>query len=342
MRAGLLSSISMAAATFVSAFVSGRAHAQPAAAPFPAGKPVSIYVGTAPGGTNDQIMRIVARHIGKYLPGNPTIIPRNMPGAGGRQVASYLTSQAPRDGTEFANFLRGIVLDPMLLDPKLTYRPNDLLWLGSPSGSTDLCMSWHTSRFKTLEDARKQQMIIAAVGAETVRIGLLQKLTGIDLKVVTGYPGGSQANLAVERGEADSRCGASWEAIKSNYPAWIKETPVNILLQFALKRHPELQHVPTIAEFARNDLDRDALKVLLLPQTMGFPFAAPPGLLPEVQAMLREAFDKVWKDAGFLEDAARFQLDVFPISGAELQDLVKDAFTASAEAIQHAKNLVEP
>ncbi len=327
----------------VCAFASAApAAAQPAAAAFPAGKPVTIHVGTTPGGGNDNVMRMVARHIGKYLPGNPNVVARNTPGAGGRRLAGLIANTAPRDGTELAQLHRGLVLEQLLGEVVLPFKVADLTWLGSPTGTTDTCIVWHTARVQSIADLMTHELVVAGSGNEAPQLYLLQRLLGAKVRSVIGYPGGAPMNLAMERGEVDGRCSYSWEAIKSAIPDWIRDKKAKPIVQFALTRHPELPDVPLIADFAKSDLDREALRVLMTRGIFGFPFAAPPGLLPEVRDLLRQAFEKTMRDPQVREDADRIKLELEPISGETLERAARDAFAASPEAIARAKELISP
>jgi tripartite-type tricarboxylate transporter receptor subunit TctC len=318
------------------------AQAQPAAAPFPAGKPVSIHVGTDPGGTNDLLMRLAAKHIGKYLPGRPNVIPRNMPGAGGKRLATFLYNTAARDGTELGAIQRSNATDQLLVDPSLPARMNELTWIGAPTGTTDTCIVWHKARVQSLDDLKTNDLVLAGTGNETAQALILQRLTGGRIRVVIGYPGGAAMNIALERGEADGRCSISWEAIKTNYGEWLRDKKIKVLVQYALSRAPDLPDVPLISDLAQTAIDRDALAVILLPQAFGFPFAAPPGLLPEVSAMLRNAFAQTMRDPQLVEEAARIKMELRPVRGEELQRLITEAYTAPPETIARARQLIAP
>lgn len=327
------------AAGLVAWGVNPMAQAQTAAAPFPAGKQVSIHVGTAAGGTNDLIMRLAAQHVGKYLPGNPKVIPRNMPGAGGVKLATYLYLTAPRDGTEIGVVQRAVSIMP-LIDASLPFKMHELTWISTPSESTDVCIVWHESPIKTLADIKNTELILAGSGGETSQVRSLQRLVGGKIRTVVGYPVGAQMNLAIERGEVHGRCAISWEALKSNYPEWLAAKKVNLLVQFAYQRHPELPHVPLISEFASSKEEKEAIDILLLPQGVGFPFIGPPGLLAEVRDMWRTAMDKVWADAELKAEATRLKLDLTPVAGAELQARLQRTYGASPQAIALAREFV--
>lgn len=318
------------------------ASAQPAAAPFPAGKTVSMHVGATPGGGNDNVMRMVARHIGKYLPGHPNVVARNTPGAGGRRLASLIANAAARDGTELAQLHRGLVIEQLMGEIALPFRLQDFTWLGTPTTTTDTCIVWHTARVQSVEDLKTHELVVAGSGNELPQMLLLQRLTGAKLRSVIGYPGGASMNLALERGEAGGRCSYSWEAIKSAIPDWIRDKKAKPIVQFGLTRHPELPDVPLILDFAKTDLDRAAVRVLMTRQIFGFPFAAPPGVLPEVRVLLRTAFAKTLQDPGVREDAARIKLDLAPVDGEVLERAAREADNASPDVIARAKALMAP
>ncbi len=315
---------------------------QPAAAPFPVGKPVSMHVGVNPGGGNDQIMRLVARHIGNHLPGQPNVVAKNTPGAGGRRLAGLLANTAPRDGTEMGMLHRGQVNEQLVGDVVLPFKLQDLTWLGTPSATTDTCIVWHTARAQSVADLRNHELVVAGDGNEAWQVNLLQHLTGAKIRAVTGYPGGSAMNLAMEREEAGGRCGSSWQALKAAVPEWVRDKKVRPIMQFALTKHHELTDVPLIFDYARTDLDRKALHLLMAPQVFGFPFVAPPGLLPEVRDTLRLAFERTMQDPKFKEDAAKIRLELDPGKGEALERVAREIYASSPEAIARAKQLIAP
>ena len=328
------------AALLAIALSAGDGSAQPTATPFPAGKPVSVHVGVAPGGGNDHVMRLVARHIGQYLPGKPNVVPRNTPGAGGRRLAGFLFNTAPRDGTEMGLLHRGLTTEPLLVDSTLPFKIQELTWIGSPTPTTDTCIVWHTGPVQSVADLKKTELVVAGSGNEAAQVMTLQRLTGGKIRTVIGYPGGSQMNLAMERGEAGGRCSYSWEAIKAAIPDWVRDKKVKPIVQFALQRHPELPDVPLITDFASNELDRQALRLLMTPQLFGFPFAAPPGLLPEVRDLLRAAFERTMQDPQVREDAQKLRMALAPVRGETLERAAREAYSASPEAVARAKELI--
>lgn len=327
-------------AALLACIFAANAAAQPAAAPFPVGKPVSLHVGSTPGGSNDATMRLVARHLGRHLPGQPNVIARNTPGAGGKRLAGIIANTAPRDGSELAQLHRGVVIEQIL--GELTYKIQDLTWIGSPSSVTDTCIVWHGSRVQSLEDALQHEVVIGGTGNEATQVHLLRRLTGAKVRGVSGYAGGGAMNLAIQRGEIDGRCSYSWESIRSFIPDWIRDKKVKPIVQFALTRHPDLPDVPLILDYAKTELDRQALRLLMMREVFGFPLAAPPGLLPDVRAMLRSAFDKTMQDPALREEAAKTKFEINPVSGEALQRAADAAFAASPEAVARAKELLAP
>lgn len=310
---------------------------------YPAGKQVSIYVATAPGGTADFTMRMIAQHIGRHLPGSPTVVPKNMPGAGSRKLAEYLYSQAPKDGTEFGLLLRPIATDPLFTDTGGLYDVQKFVWLGSPSPVTDVCGFWHTAPIQSLAEMQTKELIIPAIGVEAgeaVQASILRQLTGSKIKTVVGYQSGGAMSLAVERGEAHGRCAISWEAIKSTYPDYITQKLFKPFVQFALARHPELPDVPAIMELAKADIDRQALDVILAPQSFGFPLAAPPGLRPETAAVLKKALESTMQDPAFTAEAAKRKFDINFVPGAKLDEVLKTVYSYPPAVVERAKVLI--
>lgn len=316
--------------------------AQPAAAPFPAGRQVSVHVGVNPGGGNDQIMRLVARHIGKHLPGNASVVARNTPGAGGRRLAGLLATTAPRDGTEIGMLHRGLVTEQLLGEVTLPFKVQDLTWIGTPTSTTDTCIVWHTARAQSVADLAQYELVLAGDGNESWAVSLLQRLTGAKIRTVIGYPGGTAMNLAMERGEAGGRCAYSWQALKAAVPDWLRDKKIRPIVQFALSRHAELPDVPLILDYAKTELDRQALRLLVAPQIFGFPFVAPPGLLPEVRDLLRAAFDRAMRDPAVRDDAAKIRFELDPVPGAALERTAAEVSSIPPEVIARAKELIAP
>lgn len=302
---------------------------------------VSIHVGTAAGGTNDMLMRMVGRHIGKHLPGNPQVVPKNMPGAGGRKLAAYLFNQAQANGSEMGVFQRAVTTDPLLVDQKLLFEIPKFTWIGSPSSTTDICAVWHTSPVQSIADLTQTELIVAGSGGETAQVNLVRNLLGGKIKAVIGYQGGAQMMLALQRGEAYGRCALSWEASKTQYRQLLEEKQFKPIVQFALTKAHDLPDVPLITEYAKTERDKQALEVILAPQEVGFPFVAPPGVSAEMTATLRKAFQDSLKDPELMAEAAKLSFEIRPVSGEHLEQRLKSVYAFPPDVIARAKELIE-
>ncbi|MFN4283556.1 MAG: Bug family tripartite tricarboxylate transporter substrate binding protein [Alphaproteobacteria bacterium] len=321
--------------------------AAPAAADdFYKGKTVTAYVGYNSGGTNDIVTRLVAAHIGKHMGGNPSVIVRNMPGAGSRTLAGYLYNKAAKDGSEFGNIDRAVTTET-LLDPSVR-NPFEILeftWVGTPSQEALLCVAWHTSPFKSLKDMTSREMIIASPGStsgEAITAQVLNAVIGTRIRSVTGYPGGAEMNLAMQRGEVDGRCGIGWGAIKATSMQWIRDKELTILLQTATERHPDIKDVPSSYELVKSEEDRKALEVIYANQKLGRPFIAPPGMPEDRKAALRRAFDATMTDPAFVSDAARQNVELQPLTGEQMEKVLRDAYGSAPAVLARVAELVKP
>lgn len=301
---------------------------------------ISIHVGTAAGGTNDMLMRLVGRHIGKHLPGNPSIVPKNMPGAGGRKLAAYLFHQAPANGSELGVFQRAVTTDPLLVDAKLLFEIPKFTWIGSPSSTTDICAVWHTSPVQSVEDLTKTELILAGSGGETAQMNLVRNLLDGKIRSIIGYQGGAQMMLALQRGEAQGRCALSWEASKTQYKQMLDDKLFKPIVQFAATKAADLPNVPLITDYAKNELDRQALEIILAPQEVGFPFVAPPGLTTAMTTTLRKAFVDSMKDSELIAEANRLSFELRPVSGEHLEQRMKTIYAFPPPVIARAKALI--
>jgi len=309
------------------------------------GKTVTAYVGYNPGGTNDIVTRLVAAHIGRHMPGQPTVIVKNMPGAGSRTLAAHLYNKAAKDGTEFGNLDRAVTAES-LLDPSVR-NPFDVLkmtWIGTPSQEALLCVAWHSAPIKSLADMMSREMIIASPGStsgEALAAQVLNAMLGTRIRAISGYPGGAEMNLAMQRGEVHGRCGIGWGALKATSMQWIEKKELVVLLQMTTERHPDLADVPTSYELAKRDEDRKVLEVIYANQKFGRPFAAPPGMAADRTAALRRAFDATMKDAAFLADAARQNIDLQPLSGEQMEAALREAYGSPPEVLARVADLVK-
>jgi len=317
-------------------------HAQ-SVADFYRGKQVSLYIGFSPGGTYDLYGRVVARHIGKHIPGNPTVIPRNMEGAGSIRLTNFMYQQAPKDGTAIATMGRGGAFGPLFGMTNAQFDAERFLWLGSANDEISLCAAWHASGITTFEQLRQKELIIAATGPtdESVTVPkLLNGVLGSRFKIISGYPGSNEMTLAIERGETQGRCAFSWSSMKSVHRQWLDEKKIGILIQLSYNKHPELDHVPLAGDLAKTDEERQMIKLFAARQVMGRPFYAPPDLPQDRAAALRNAFMATLRDPDFLAEAERSQLEITPVTGERVQGIVSDIYRTPKPVVQKAAALV--
>ena len=302
------------------------------------GKTVTILVGFSAGGGYDLYARLLARHLGKHIPGNPTVVAQNMPGAGSLKAALNVYSVVPKDGLTLATVSRSVVTDPLLIGSNID--PVKLSWLGTITSETSVCATWKTSAVKTWDDMFKREFTLgsSAVGDDTAGFALIMRnVFGAKVKLVTGYPGVNDVNLAMARQEVDGRCGWSWTSLKSQ-KQWLPN--INVLVQFNLQKNPDLPDVPRALERASKE-QQQVLRLLIAPQYVGRPFFSSPDIPTERKAALRAAFDATMKDPEFLAEAAKADMEISPVSGAmidtfvaELYKTPKDVVAKAAAAIQ--------
>ena len=300
------------------------------------GRQVDLYIGYSAGGGYDTYARLLARHLGKHIPGNPTVVPQNMPGAGSLTLANYLYNIAPKDGSAIGTFGRGLAMEPLLGGGGIRFDATRFTWLGSLNNEVSVCVSWHTSDVKTVDDLRTRELIVGGTGSGSdthIFPVVLKNLLGLDIRLISGYPGGNDVLLAMERGEIDGRCGWSWATVMAVRPDWIEQKQVNILMQMALEKHPALPDVPLVMDLARSEDERQAMELIFSRQVMGRPYAAPPDIPVARRDALRRAMDAVVVDPEFVADAQRIDLELNPVSGEDVEALVRRVYGASPQAI---------
>jgi tripartite-type tricarboxylate transporter receptor subunit TctC len=313
-------------------------------ADFYKGKNITLYIGYSVGGGYDTYARLLATYMSKYIPGNPTVVPKNMTGAGSLVLANYLYQVAPKDGTAFGEIGRGIPFDPLFGLKRAKFDASKFTWIGSMNDEVSVCVSWEGSGVKTIDDVMKKELVVGGTGAsaDTDEFPkILNGVLGTKFKLVTGYPGGNEVGLAMERGEVKGRCGWSWSSVKSLHLDWVKSGKVRVLIQLALKKHPDLPNVPLVMDLAKTPEQKQMLKLVFVRQSMGRPFLAPPGVPADRAAALRKAFDATMKDKDFLAVAAKQNLEMNPVSGQELQDLVEEAYKAPKALAQRVATLLD-
>ena len=313
-------------------------------AEFYKGKTVELLIGYSAGGGYDVYGRLLARHMGKHIPGNPSIVPKNMTGAGSLKLANWLYNVAPKDGTAFGIIARGTGFDPLLGRKGAQFDAEKFNWLGSMNNEVSVCVAWHTTGITRIEELFGKELTVGGTGpsADTDQFPRVTNgVLGTKFKVVAGYPGGNDVALAMERGEVQGRCGWSWSSVKSTHQNWLDEKKINVLLQLALTKHPELPDVPLVVDLAKTDEQRRILRIIFARQVMGRPFLAPPGVPRDRVEALRKAFDDTMKDKEFLAEAQKIDLEINPVSGEEVQKLVQEAYDTPAEIKQRAANLLK-
>jgi tripartite-type tricarboxylate transporter receptor subunit TctC len=318
-----------------------------AAADFYAGKTIELVVGSDVGGGYDIYTRAIARHIARHIPGNPTMVVKNMPGAGSGRAAGYINAVAPKDGTSVAAIFPGAVMGPLLDErAERMFDPTKFTFVGTADSGTRVCATFQNSPTKSFDDALRQKarMGSSALGASTRDYVMFKKkTTGVMFDLVMGYKGSADILLAMERGEVDGLCGWDWSSVKSQRSDWLRDGKLNLLVQVGLEPEPELarRNVPPLWNFIKNDDDRKAVELIVSQQQFQRPYIAPPGVPAEQANALRAAFDATMKDPQFLEDAARTRIDINALSGAKVQQLVEKIYATPKSVVERAKEILK-
>jgi tripartite-type tricarboxylate transporter receptor subunit TctC len=313
------------------------AHAQ-GVADFYRGKNVSLAISFSPGGGYDLYARTLARHMGKHIPGNPQIVPQNMPGAGGLRVAQFFHQAAPKDGLMLGTFTRMAGIAP-LFDPSQNYDSAKLTWLGAITDAVSVCVTWHTSPVKTWKDLVEKPVTLGGTGPGgelNIFTNLYKNVLGANIKLVSGYPGTAEIMLAVERGELDGVCGIDWTTIKAQRQRWIAEKQINVIVQSAFRKDPDLPDVPLILDLTKDPEKLQILKLFVSAHEFARPYAAPPGIPADRAAALIAAFDAATKDPDFLADTAKQQMEVAPVSGKRLAGMLAEFYATPKDVLAKA------
>lgn len=333
MKFKALGSLAAAAALTVLPISAGQAQS---VADFYKGKTIELLIGYSPGGGYDTYARTIARHMSKHIPGNPTIVPKNQPGAGSLKLTNFLFNVAPKDGTTFGTIGRGIPMEPLLGGEGTQFDAKEFNWIGSANDEVSICVAWHTTGIEKFEDLYEKELVVGGTGsgADTDTFPMLIKnVLGAKIKLISGYPGGSDILLAMERGEVGGRCGWSWSSVKSRRMDWIREGKVNILLQMSLAKHPDIPEVPLVMDLAETREQKQIFRLMFARQRMGRPYVAPPGVPEERVAALRKAFMDTMKDPEFLAEAKKAKLEITPVSGEEIQTLINELYEDTPQEI---------
>jgi tripartite-type tricarboxylate transporter receptor subunit TctC len=315
-----------------------------APAEFFKGKTVDLYIAYSVGGGYDLYARLLARHLGKHIPGNPLVVPKNMEGAGGLRLANWLYQAAPRDGTAIGATSRSVAFEPMLGNKAAQYDATKFTWIGSANDEVSVCVAWHTSGVRTFEDVLTKELTVGSTGQgdDTYQFPrFVNNVLGTKFKMITGYPGGNDVSLALERGEVGGRCGWSWSSVKSIRMSWVTEKKINLLMQFSLAKHADLPDVPLVMDLARNEEQRQMFRLIFARQVMGRPFQGPPGVPPERLRVLQQAFMDTMKDKDFLVEAEKAQFEITPVWGEAIEKLLAEVFKTPAAIAEKAGMLVK-
>ena len=307
------------------------------------GRQIQLIIGVGEGGGYDLSARLAAMHLSKFIPGNPTIVPRNMPAAGSIAAAEYVYSLAPKDGTVLAMFQPTYITEK-INDTRRKYEYEKFTYIGRVDSSVLVGLAWHDSPVQSVEDAKKTEVALAAVAAAGTSATMpwaLNRILGTKYKVVMGYPSSAAMGLALERGEAQGIGSTSWDYLLTKRE-WLEEKKVKILYVIALQRFRDLPDVPTVMEIVDNPLDKNAMKLISSTSSVGRALVAPPDNDKARTAALRAAFDRMAKDPEFLADAERRRLGSDTLDGQSLQDLVADVAAQPQEVIERMKELTAP
>jgi tripartite-type tricarboxylate transporter receptor subunit TctC len=308
-----------------------------------AGRTVTLTIGYGPGSGNDVYGRLVARHLGKHIPGQPTVVPQNMPGAGSFKAANYLFQAAPKDGTALGYISQTAATEELLGSPAIQFKTAQFNWIGRIGSYNNIILFWHTSRIKTVADALKHESTIGATGvgsAVYIYPNMMNRILGTRFKIVSGYQGTAQTSLAMERGEVEGVT-MGWFPVKTNKRDWIEQKKVSILVQFLTERHPDLPNVPSIVELARTAEEKQLFSLFANDGEVGKAVLAPPGVPPATVAMLRRAFDAMARDRDYLADVDKLQLEAESMTGERLQALIEGVMATPAAVVERAKSVMK-
>jgi tripartite-type tricarboxylate transporter receptor subunit TctC len=308
------------------------------AAPFAGGK-ITLAINSASGGGYDAYARLVARHLGKYLEGDPVILPTNMPGAGGLIATNWLYNVAPKDGSAIGIFAASAIFAPFLGAPGAKYDAGKFNWLMSLDNYNGVGIVYRDAPVQKAADLFTHELIVAAGGEGsdvTIWPKLIKSILGAKLKIVRGYNGAGAFFLALERGEAQSIFGLNWTSIKAQKADWLADKTIRPIVQIATQRHPELADVPTVLELAKDEESRAVLDLFIARQTYSRPFVAPPGTPPEAVASLRRAFEAMVKDPVFLQEAQTSGLDINVTTGVEMKSVIDRVLASPRPVVARA------
>ncbi|MDP2357237.1 MAG: tripartite tricarboxylate transporter substrate-binding protein [Beijerinckiaceae bacterium] len=331
-------------ATAIGAFVSitGGALAQQ---DFYKDKQISMLVASGVGGGYDVYARALGRHMPRFIPGAPVFVARNMPTAGGLTAANTLFNTSDRDGSVIAALTNGVPMDPLFGVKEAKFDGRKFSWIGSMGKLQNVCATWHQSPIKTVEDARNREVVVGASGVtsnSSVMPRIANEVLATKFKVITGYDPSSGLNMALESGEVEGICGLGWSTLTASRPDWVRDNKLNVLVQFGFEKLPDLPNVPSALDLITDPEKRAILELILVRQETGRPIVGPPGMPADRLTILRSAFDATMKDAEFLTEAKKLQLDIDPLNASAVEKLLAKAYDSPRNVVEAAARLVVP
>jgi tripartite-type tricarboxylate transporter receptor subunit TctC len=330
----------MLAAAATLSLSAGAATAEPIA-DFYKGKTVNWILSAGAGGGYASYAHVVAPFLSAHLPGKPNIVVQNMPGAGGIRAMIYLQNVAPKNGTTIGLVHSSVPYAPLYGVKGANFDPRRMNWIGSINSATGICVSWTASGITKWQDLFEKEYIVGGTGAgsqmETMP-AMINKLFGTKIKIVSGYKGGNDVYLAMERGEVHGRCGGLKSSIRSTRPEWFPTKKVSVPIQIALERDPDFADVPALAEFAKDEKTKQVLELILSPMHMDRPILAPPGTPPQMIAALRKAFHEAMADPGLAAEARKTNIDLDEIDGETVAKILTRAYSMPPDIIKAAND----
>jgi tripartite-type tricarboxylate transporter receptor subunit TctC len=303
---------------------------------------INLILGFNPGGGFDAYARLVTRYLPKYIPGEPHIVVRNMPGAGSMIAANHVFNVSPKDGSEFGLFSADVAVAPLLGSPSAKFDGRKFTWLGSASSDAIYCAAWGESPFKTLNDAFKREMVMGAAGIEMANVpALLNRVLGTKFKIIKGYAGTAAVKLAAQRGEVQGWCNVGLEAVRGANPEWLTDGTLRLLVQIGYRKRDEVANVPFFLDYAKSEDEREVLKLIFGYPYMARPFGGPPGIPADRTAALRSAFNASLRDPGLKADAEQARIDVRLVTGEEIDAFLGEMYQARPDVVQRASQLLK-
>jgi hypothetical protein len=339
-----ISRMLLAACAALGACIAGPAVAQD----YYASRSIDLIIGSGPAGGYDIYGRALARHLNRHIPGKPNIVVKNMPGAGSGRAAGFLAKIAPKDGTVIAGIMPGAVMGPLLEDkPEILFDPVRVQYLGTANNGTRVCVGWAAAGLKSFDDVRAKEVPFGAVSPNESTHDyafMLKKTAGAKYKVVSGYNGTTEIGLAMERGEVVGSCGWDWASVKAQRADWLRDKKLSVLLQIGLDRNDELTKmgVPHVWDYVKGGVDRALVELVIGQQVFQRSYIAPPEIPAAPLSILRGAFDATMNDAQFLADSDKLRIDIAPLSGAKVQEIVQKLHATPKDVVQAARAAIRP